>query len=442
MIYGRIEDTIGNTPLLKLDATRYGILHTDIYVKLEYLNPFGSIKDRTAQALLAAQLHDEKPTQQAIIESSSGNTAKALQMLAGRKNINLTSVTNRIKIPEIEHLLRYIGTSIVSLPGKSECPDPNDADNAINTIERMMQEKPGYYMHTSQYSNRANTQAHRTTTAQEMYDDLGYIDYIVTGVGTGGSSGGLIEYALQHHKSTQHVGVVAHPSDFLPGIRTKNELFETALFHENAFTDICEVTSRDALDALRRLVVEEGVMAGPTTGANFAVTLEYVRARDELRADGSKRTAVFVACDRLESYMSYIIKRQPDLFDIDTHNDIFTLVVEDDDATTLSRTADASLVEWLAATPVLVIDTRGVKPYNNFHIAGSMNYPEELLREVLTTGTPFAYQPILFVCPTGNRSTILAKVLRTRGYEAYSLDGGLMSWRAAHLPFERTHATH
>ena len=104
MIYNSIEQVIGNTPLLKLDGKRYGLKNTDLYVKLEYLNPFGSIKDRTALGLLKDTKWKELERQnQHIIESSSGNTAKSLQVLASRHGVPVICVTNRIKVPEVEN---------------------------------------------------------------------------------------------------------------------------------------------------------------------------------------------------------------------------------------------------------------------------------------------------------------------------------------------------
>lgn len=143
MIYHAIEELIGNTPLLQIDGSRYGIKNVDMYVKCEYMNPFGSVKDRTALSLLRdmdfAELRNNGTR---LIESSSGNTAKALQMLALRNGTSLVTVTNRIKIPEVSALLKYLGSEIISLPGRSECPDPNDSDNAVAVIERMVAASP------------------------------------------------------------------------------------------------------------------------------------------------------------------------------------------------------------------------------------------------------------------------------------------------------------
>lgn len=437
MICTRIEDSIGNTPLLKLDSKKYGLKNSDIYVKLEYLNPFGSVKDRTVTGMLSPDtlqsLSHEKRT---LIESSSGNTAKAMQLLASKYGIKFTSVTNRIKVPEVEDVLRYLGADIIALPGRSECADPNNPDDAVATIKRMVEENPELYFHTSQYTNTANRRVHKDTTASEIYTDLSHVDIFVTGVGTGGSSGGIIDYAKEHDYSTRFLGVMSEPSDFLPGIRTRRELFETELFSQNDFDELHEVTSLDALDALRQLVRNEGVLAGPTTGASFAAALHYLRMHDERRADGSRQTLVLIACDRLETYMSYIKKRQPQLFGDKSKTDIYAPAVHG--AEKYSMTATSDTVEWIQQKSVTIIDLRSVKPFTAFHIDGSLNYPEAYLSEILSEGEPFSpSRQLLIVCPTGERSARLTSILRARGLQAYNLSGGLLEWRKQQLPLAR-----
>ena len=439
MIHNNIEEIIGNTPLLKISSASHGLRHTDVYVKLEYLNPFGSIKDRTALGLTKNIDFKELNKRGArLIESSSGNTAKALQLIAGRQGNGLVSVTNRVKIPEVDQMLRYIGVDIVPLPGRSECPDPNDSDGALGVIEKMKQANPDSYVHTDQYSNLANPEIHEQTTAKEIYNDLDVVDYVVMGVGTGGSSGGLVSYIRKNNLTTKAIGVVADSSDFLPGIRTETELYETELFHKEWFEDLVEVTTQDALVALEELIQNDGVLAGPTTGASFAAVKRYLKSRDTPRADGSRQVAVFVACDRLETYMSYITKRLPERFNLTTHTDVFTLNYATDEKDKLEKNAGPEVAQWLLDHKVTVIDTRGVKPFEAFHIEGSLNYPEELLREISEQGTPFSdTSPVLFVCPRGDRSLLYASLFRKRGVEAYSLAGGLLAWRSAGLELAR-----
>lgn len=437
MIYNQIEDLIGKTPLLKVGGARYGLTDADIYIKLEYLNPFGSVKDRTALGLMrqAGDINEQR----GLIESSSGNTAKALQIMAARHGGKLTSVTNRIKVPETEELLRYLGTEIIALPGKSECPDPNDEGNPFNLINEMLAELPNKYYHTSQYENQNNPDIHYQSTAPELYHDLPNFEAYIAGVGTGGSGGGVIKYAKENNYKTKFIGVVSEPSDFLPGIRNRNELYETGLFNAKDYDDLCEVSSAEALEFLRKLVLNEGVLAGPTTGANFAAAVRYGKATEGSGMAGQRRRLVILACDRLDGYMSYIAKRQPGLFGSKQNSDVYAeFKLDETKVEQLEKPTDQTTVDWIKEQNVQVIDTRGVRPYNNFWIEGSLNLPEEYLREILEHGTPFdAGRPVLLLCPTGERSLLLANILVERGLIAYSLAGGLAAWRRAGLPLVR-----
>ena len=431
MIYHEIEDCIGNTPLLKLDGKKWGFKNTDVYVKLEYLNPWGSIKDRTALGITKQCKWEPGKN---ILESSSGNTAKALQLLASRRGSQLTSVSNRVNVQEVQQQLQYFGAEMITLPGNSECPDPAKDNNPLNVIRDMQHEQPKKYFHTNQYENSENTQVHRQTTAAELYDDLGNIDVIVTGVGTGGSSGGVIEYARLHQKKTTCIGVMSEPSDFLPGIRTRDELFETNIFHADAYDSLVEVASRSALVALRELVQQEGVLAGPTTGANFAAVREYLQHNDKL-VDGRRQTLVFIACDRLETYMSYIMKRQPEVFERDQYADMYSVTVSAHEQREYEKPVSEQTAAWIESDSVLVVDTRSTDAYEAFSIPGAVNFPENQLIECMSAGTPFQ-GTVLLVCSRGHRALQFAKVLRGRGCNAYSLAGGIAEWRAGGLPLK------
>lgn len=430
MIIHSIPEAIGNTPLLKLNSQKWGLAHTDMYVKLEYLNPFGSIKDRTARGLLQdASFKDMGKYGKRLIESSSGNTAVALQMFASPHNIRLESISNRVRVTEQYQLIQYLGIDMTLLPGATECPDPTMKGNPLDVIDERLRDSPDSYVHTAQYENPRNSEAHRDTTARELFDDLERIDMIVVGAGTGGTGGGIRDYLRAIDSPTKMIGVASHPSDFLPGIRTSSELAETMLYDPQDYDELHEVTSLDALTALRELVTKEAVMAGPTTGANFHAALAYARANDSLAEDGSRRTIVFIACDRLQGYMSYIADRQPDLFGVRRNTDIIerTAVAGDD------IYIDADIDALSGRT---VIDIRSIASYKAFHIPGSISYPEEVLRELLLHDTPFDGS-VVVVCPIGEKSVHFATVLRNRGIDAYSIKGGLAAWRKHKQPLVR-----
>src|ERR1700716_3342953 len=112
MLYNHIAEIIGNTPLLRIDPSVHQLANVELYAKLEYLNPFGSLKDRTAWGLLKDNIDQIVEKQQTIVEFSSGNTAKALSILASVYGVDCETITNRIKVPEVYNVLKVVGTAI------------------------------------------------------------------------------------------------------------------------------------------------------------------------------------------------------------------------------------------------------------------------------------------------------------------------------------------
>ncbi|WP_280358287.1 pyridoxal-phosphate dependent enzyme, partial [Nocardia otitidiscaviarum] len=120
MKYDSILDAIGDTPLVRIDPTVHGLRHIDLYAKLEMLNPFGSVKDRPAWNMVREDLPAAIERGDAIVELSSGNTAKALAVIAAMHGLPFKSVTNRMRVPEIKDLLLLLGAQIEELPGQTE----------------------------------------------------------------------------------------------------------------------------------------------------------------------------------------------------------------------------------------------------------------------------------------------------------------------------------
>ncbi len=189
MIKNSIIECIGNTPLIRIDEKIHGIVGMEIFAKCEFLNPFGSVKDRTALGLL-----EDAGDATHIIESSSGNTAKALGVLASIFDKKFLTVTNRIKQQEVEDILRIIGVEIENLPPGSECPDPNDPNSPFAVIKKILQKNPETYYWTDQYTNPANPKMHEKTTAVEIENDLGVPNYFFGGLGTTGTTMGVAKY--------------------------------------------------------------------------------------------------------------------------------------------------------------------------------------------------------------------------------------------------------
>lgn len=419
MIYDDVTELIGNTPLLRLNPAVHGLPGVDLYAKLESHNPFGSVKDRVAWGMARELLPHAVENGMTLVEASSGNTAKALRVIAAMHGLDLRAYTNRVKVGEVRDLLTLLGTDVRELPGLSECPDPTAPDDVFSTIAKLMASAPGEYLHLSQYTNERNVEAHYAGTGREIRDDLGHVDYLFGGLGTTGSTRGAAACLREVNPGLRTIGVVSARGDFIPGIRSESELWEVGLFRPDLYDDIRAVESADAIEATLALALRYGVLAGPTSGATYAAALDVLR-------DAGPCTAVIIVCDRVEPYLSYLRKRRPDLFGRPPESR--------PPAGDVPRLSPAELA---ARRDALIVDVRGGTGYRIGHVPGSINIRDDQLEELLAQGSPFpAGATVVLVCPAGERSVRLAALARRHGTDALSLDGGIVAWRDAGLPLE------
>src|SRR5436305_5801731 len=312
MLYNHITELIGNTPLLRIDPAVHQLANVEVYAKLETYNPFGSLKDRVAWGILKDEIELIVEKQQTIIEFSSGNTGKALAVLASLYGINYETITNRIKVPEVHDMLRLMGASIEVLPGMSECPDPNDPNDPLSYLEQKVHANPSRYFHTDQYRNAKNYQAHYEHTGQEIFADLGAVDYFFGALGTAGSTRGVSTFLKERYADLQTIGVVAEKGDFIPGLRNVDEMSEVGIFDKALYQDILTVDAQDALSGMLALISQSGVLGGPSSGAVYYSMVQYLKQHSQ--AWTRPKNVVFIVCDRVEWYLSYIQKRRPGLF--------------------------------------------------------------------------------------------------------------------------------
>ncbi|WP_030755940.1 pyridoxal-phosphate dependent enzyme [Streptomyces sp. NRRL F-5135] len=441
MRYDSITQVIGNTPLVRIDPAVHGLRHIDLYAKLEMFNPFGSVKDRAAWNMVRPGLAAAKERGSQIVELSSGNTAKALSVLAGMHGLSFKSVTNRMRVPEIKELLLLLGAEIEELPGRSECLDPTDTEDPLTLFHRALSDPDSAYLHTDQYYNDRNTEAHALGTGPEIVKDLdGRVpDWFVACVGTAGSSTGVARALREQDSRVRVVGLVADKSDFIPGIRTIDEVHEVGLFDPATYDTMEQVTSDEAIDGMLTLARRCGILAGPTGGAAYFGTVRQLRAADEeLTADGERRSAVFIVCDRIESYLSYVKRRRPELTGRPARKNSLLDVAEADVAA-VTTVGVPEAREWISREQPLVIDLRGPSAYAALHIEHAINITDELFGELVRGGLPFSRtKPVLLACPVGDRSARYAALLTRMGHtDARSLDGGIIAWRDAGAPLVR-----
>ena len=436
MLYKSVTELIGNTPLIEISKEITKLKNINVYAKCELYNPFGSLKDRAGYAMLKDEIQKLKENNMTVIESSSGNTAKALQIICSMNGIPFKTVTNRIKIPETKEILKVAGAEIEELPGLSECPDPTDPNDPVAYIERIVSENPNTYYHTNQYTNLKNPKVHYEHTGKEIYDDLGKVDYFFGTLGTTGSSRGTIEYLLEKNKNLKKIGIIAEKGDTIPGIRNKDEMYEVGIFNKSLYDEIVLVNSDEAIEEMLVLNRKCGILGGPTSGAAFKGTLKYLREIDDKLKEPAN--AVFIACDRMEWYMSYIKKRRPEIFDSEIKRETIRTLTEED--MKYAKTIDVNNAEeWIEKNKPIIIDLRGNLAYKNGHIANAINITDIFFEDLVDNGTPFSKEnSVLLVCSIGDKSKKFSSLLNKKGMNVYSLENGMTAWRENSLPLKRS----
>lgn len=302
-------DLVGNTPMLRLDPEKTGLKNIELYAKLEHLNPFGSIKDRTAKAMIAPHIREIAAQNRQILELSSGNAARGLQAIAAIHGTSLETVSNRIRIPEMHKILELQGAKITPIDDKG---GTLDALGALKTVDQKATVESDRYFYTDQYRNPANDGTHCATTGREIIEDIGPVDFMIGSVGTAGSTMGLARALRQANEDIDVIGVVSDGVDYIPGIRFKGEIFNVGSFDEKSYRAIQDVSVDEAIDGVIDLMRLYGVMAGPSSGATYHAALKHLRAVDATLTAPKK--AVFVVCDRVELYLSWLESRRPELF--------------------------------------------------------------------------------------------------------------------------------
>lgn len=437
MLVKRMTDLIGHTPLLEIDPAVHGLKNIDLYAKLELMNPFGSLKDRPAWNILEDQIATAAGAGQTVIESSSGNMAKAMSVICGMHGVPFRVVTSRIQVREVKQVLQLLGAEVTEFPGMSSCPDPSDPNNPVAWIERQVAAEPGKYLHTTQFTNELNTAAHFDGTGPEILADIpgACVDYFIAGMGTTGSSRGTSEFLRRHNEQLQLIGVVAKKGDAVPGIRNADEMFEVGLFQKELYQQIVEVSVDDAIDGIINLI-RVGVLAGPTSGAAFTAAVRQLQEIDASLTE--RKTAVFIVNDRVEWYLSYLQKYRPQLFGVEVRKDSPRNVTADD-ALKAKELSVAQAEKWLGTgKSTLVVDLRGALAFKASRIANSINIPTEQLDDLSEWGVPFSQgQRVLFVCPVGDQSKRFVAYFSGKGIDCASLKGGFIAWRDAGKPLQK-----
>jgi S-sulfo-L-cysteine synthase (O-acetyl-L-serine-dependent) len=282
------------TPLVRL--SRIAPAGMQLYLKIEWMNPFGSIKDRAAARLIAGLAARGELDGRDIVEASSGNTGIALAALASLAGRHLT-VTIPDGVPEEKKiLLRMLGAEVWETPDDL-CPVDHPKDGAI-ALARSIAASADRYVMTDQYDNPDNVAAHYETTGPEIWAQTeGRVRVFVAGLGTGGTLSGVGRYLKEQDPTIRIVGVEPQPGHRLPGLKSLAESAEPAIFDRSVVDEMIRVDDGPAYEVTRRIYREEALTVGPSTGAIVHAALEA--------ADDTDGIVVGVSPDSGLKYASY-----------------------------------------------------------------------------------------------------------------------------------------
>ena len=299
-VYDDITQTVGNTPLVRLNRVTAG-LDATVVAKLEFFNPLSSTKDRIGLSMIEAAEKEGLIRQNTIIvEPTSGNTGIGLAFVCAARGYRLMLVMSEAMSMERRKLLIALGAEVVLTPGMEGMM------GAVRRAEELAQQDPRYFI-PQQFKNPANPEVHRRTTAEEVWRDTdGRVDVLVAGVGTGGTITGVGEMLKERKPELRVVAVEPARSPVLSGgnpgphgIQGIGAGFVPEVLNLDIIDEVITVEDDDALDMARRLAKAEGILAGISAGAATYAALA-VAARPESRG----RLFVVILADGGERYLS------------------------------------------------------------------------------------------------------------------------------------------
>ncbi|WP_299981685.1 cysteine synthase [Desulfobacula sp.] len=267
-----IIDSIGNTPIVEIKKMN-PVKGVKIFVKLEYMNPGGSVKDRAALYMInAAEKSGELTKDKIVIEATSGNTGIGLAMICAVKGYKIALTMAENASEERKSILRARGAQIILTPRRL------GSDGAIEEAYRLARENPDKYFLTDQYNNEANWKAHYYTTGPEIIEQTnGKVSCIVATIGTSGTLMGLSRRLKEHNRDIRIVCVEPYLGHKIQGLKNMKESYTPEIMDKSCFDEKINIDDDAAFNAARMLAVEEGLFVGMSSGAAMAAAIEEAR---------------------------------------------------------------------------------------------------------------------------------------------------------------------
>ena len=289
-----IVEAVGNTPMVRLRTLEKDAPGTKIYLKLEYANPGGSVKDRPARQMMLDAIEDGRLTNDKIlIDATSGNTGVAYSLFGAAMGYRIHLVMPSNVSQARKDITEAFGTEIIY-------SDPMEgSDGAIVKVRKMVAENPDRYFYADQYSNPSNPRAHYLGTGAEILEQVGdEVTHFVAGLGTSGTCMGTTRRLREHSRKIECIAV--EPAEALHGLEGLKHMASSLvpeIYDPKLPDEILPVGTDAGWDMSDRLAAQEGLHVGHSTGANVAAALEIAK-----RAEAS--CVVAIACDRGDRYFA------------------------------------------------------------------------------------------------------------------------------------------
>lgn len=297
MLYSNIIETIGKTPIVRLSSFEEPDM-AEIYVKLEYFNPAGSIKDRAALSMIESYIKEGKLKKgDTIVEPTSGNTGIGAAMIAAAQGFKIVLVMPETMSIERRKLLLAYGANIILTDGSL------GMQGAIDRAQELV-DKEGFVM-LSQFENPDNPKAHKSSTAIEILEDISDLNAFVAGVGTGGTISGVAEILKKEIADIEIVAVEPYDSAVISGEKASAHKLQgigAGFIPKNLNLEIVDkiekITNEEAFEACRSMAKKEGILVGISSGAALCAALKTAKKL------GKDKKVLFIAPDSGERYLS------------------------------------------------------------------------------------------------------------------------------------------